>query len=136
LAPMRVTRGHLKYTGSSPLFQPALDLPGRVPAGDGLPLVPELLPLGQRQLHLGEAPAVEVDAQGDEGLPRLPALAQQPADLRLVEQELPGTGGLMVPAVAVLPGADVEVVEDHLAVLHLGEGLPQVGPPRPQRLDL
>src|SRR5438552_3142233 len=43
---------------------------------------------------------------------------------------------IVVHDVAVAVRADVAVMEHHLAAVHAGEAVPEVGPPLAQRLDL
>ena len=79
-----------------------------------------LAPLGQRELDLGPAAAVEIDRQRDERHALAGDGAVQLGDLAVVEQQLAGALGLVIVAVAVAEFGDVGVDQPHLLVLHLG----------------
>src|SRR3954469_12198072 len=75
----------------------ALGLTGRLPLGEGLPLVVRLLATRQRDLDLGVA-VLEVQRQRHDRQAGLLGLADQPMDLALLEQQLAHpAGGVVVP---------------------------------------
>src|SRR5690606_24459957 len=118
-----------------PAPQGALDPAPRLALGHVAALVVLLLAAGHAQLHL-DPRALEVDPQRDQRVAPLPHPARPVVDLPAVQQQLAPSGGLVVPAVAVLVGRDVHVVEPDLTALHPGVGVGQVDAARPGRLGL
>src|SRR4051812_42249830 len=88
-----------------------------------LALVVGLAPLGDGELDLSSAEAVEVDRERHQGhaLPR--HRAEHLVDLARREEKLPRTLGLMVEAVAMAELGDVGVDQPNLPLLHLGIAL-------------
>src|SRR4051812_10756938 len=111
-----------------PSLEPAPDgllgLPGGLPLGERVALVPRLLALGQGDLDLG--PAVEeVQRERDDREPLLADLALDLVDLLAVEQQL-----ALAPRGVVGPGAlgvlrDVHVVQPGLAAVDVHEPVDQ-----------
>ena len=119
----------------APVLHGAVHLPFGVPDGGRLPLVVELLALGQTDLQLGPG-VFEVEGEGDQGVPVLLDLLVEPQDLPLVHQELPGTAGVLVEDIALLIGADVHAVDRQLPVLGDAVGVLQVHVAQADGLDL
>src|SRR5262249_46207330 len=72
----------------------------------------------------------------DERHPLLDGLANQLADLVAVQEQLAAAQRLVVGVAAVAVGADVDVVEEDLAVLDAREAVAEVDAPFTDRLDL
>src|SRR6185295_9584110 len=100
-----------------------------------LALVVLLLAPGEADGHL-DAAVLEVDAQRHERHPALDRLADQLANLALVQQQLAAAQRLVVGVAAVAVGADVDVVEEHLAVLDPRVAVAQVDAAFADRLHL
>ena len=120
-----------------PVFRPEapLDLPAVLLELDVLPLVVELLPPADADLHL-DLPVLEIHPERDQGKPPLLGLSVEPPDLPLVQEELADAKRVMILPVAVRVGADVEVVEEELVVLDQGVAVLEVGPAVPEGLHL
>src|SRR6478672_12119323 len=133
------TRPTSSCTGSVHALQPATDrllgLPGGLPLGERVPLVPRLLALGQRDLDL--RPAVEeVQRQRHDRQALLVHATLDLVDLGAVEQQL-----ALAPGGVVGPGAlgvlrDVYAVEPGLVALDVDEPVDERGTPHAQRLHL
>src|SRR6185295_3709098 len=100
-----------------------------------LALVVLLLAPGEADGHL-DAAVLEVDAQRHERHPALDRLADQLANLALVQQQLAAAQRLVVGVAAVAVGADVDDVEEHLAVLDPRVAVAQVDAAFADRLHL
>src|SRR3989338_4610211 len=98
------------------------------------PLVLMAAALGDRQLDLGDASIIEVDAERHKGHALAVNLAQQPVDLALVHQELAGGPGLVGGGTGGGVFRDVGVVEVKLAAAIGGIGLADGGAALAQRL--
>src|SRR3954464_2433102 len=83
-------------------------------------LVVSLAPLGERDLHLRPAAAVEIDGERHQGHPLPRHRAVQFGDLAVVEEQLARPLGLVVEAVAVAELGYVGVDQPDLLVLPLG----------------
>ena len=112
-------------TSSAPGLHGPVHLPFGVPPGGGLPLIIELLALGQADLQLDPGP-LEVDGQRDEGIAVLLDPAEEPHDLPLVHQQPAGAAGVLVEDVPLLIGADMHPKDRYLPILDQAEGVLQV----------
>src|ERR1044072_6950170 len=83
-------------------------------------LVVELAPLGQRDLDLGPAAAVEIDAERHQRHALAGDGAVKLGDLPVVEQQFARPFRLVIVAVAMAELGDVGVDQPDLLVLHLG----------------
>src|SRR5262245_466272 len=102
---------------------------------DRFPLVVFFLALRQAHGHF-HTPVFEVHAHRDERHPFLDRLAGELANLLAVQQELPPAQRLVLRVAAMPVGADVHVVEEHLAVLEPGKAVTEVHASFADRLDL
>ena len=107
------------------LLHSPVDLTLGVTLSRGLSFVVKLFALAQAHLDLHPA-ALEVDAQGDQGIAVLLDLAEQAHDLALVHQQTAGAAGIHIEAVAVVVRGDVHLIEDELAVLDAAPGILQI----------
>src|SRR3954449_6781201 len=85
-----------------------------------LALVVRLAALGDGELDLGLAAAVEIDRERDERHALARDGAEHPVDLARGQKQLPRPLRLVVETVAVAELGDVGVDQPHLAVLHFG----------------
>src|SRR3954465_518581 len=122
--------------GSAMLAQQAALLPLPVLLLLVFALVVGLAALGDGELDLGAAAAVEIDGEGDEGHALAGDRAEHLVDLAGGEEELARPLGLVVEAVAVAEFGDVGVDQPHLAVLHFGIALRDRAFAEAQRLHL
>ena len=95
-----------------------------------------LLAFGQPKFNLRKTPLGEIDPERDERETLLLRLAKEFIDLLAVEEQFPGTEGLVIHDVAVAVGTDVTVVEKDLTLPHAGVTILQVHAPISQGLDL
>ena len=119
----------------SSVLEAALDLPVGFGLRDGVPLIVELFTAAQPDLDL-EAGALEVDLQGNQGIPLLGHQALELHDLLLMHKEAAIPQGLAVEDIAVLVGADVNADGVELTVYHLAVGVLEVDPATADALDL
>jgi hypothetical protein len=91
-----------------------------------LPFIPELLALGQRELHFYFA-ALEVHPHRDQRQSLLLSLADQLADFFFVHEQFAGAEGGVVVHVAVLVGADVGIEQPEFAIFDEAVRIFEVG---------
>ena len=113
----------------------AVHLPLLLALADIFAFVELALALDQGNDDLGLA-LLEVDLEGYDGVPLLVCLGKQAIDLAFVEQEFSRAQRFVVVVVGKRVGADVHLVQKHLAVFDLGVGVLQVGLAHSQGLDL
>src|SRR3954463_10690857 len=127
------------FTGSvhalAPPAEGALHLAVGVAAGEVLALVVGPLAAGEGQLDL-DLPGGEVERERDERQPALLRLADEPLDLRLVQEQLPRAPRLVVRPAPLRVLRDVDVAQEDLAVVDGGEAVHQGRPTEAQRLHL
>ena len=99
-------------------------------------LVVGLAALGQRQLDLGPAAAVEIDRERHQRHALARHRAEHLGDLALLEQQFARPLGLVIVAVAVAEFGDVGVDQPDLLVLHLGIAFGDRALAEAQRLHL
>lgn len=99
-----------------------------------LTLVVIVLARGQRQLELGPA-VLEIDLQGHEREALFARLGKELHDFRLVHQEFPAAQRIVVEDIALIIGADMQVLDEKLAVLDARITVLEVGPSGAQGLD-
>jgi hypothetical protein len=92
---------------------------------DGLPLVVDLLALGQPDRHLHVA-VPEVEPGGDERHPALGGLADQFSNLLAVQQQLAPPCRVVVRVATMAVRVDVDVVQPDFAAFHAREAVAEV----------
>src|SRR3954451_3844613 len=130
----RGARAGLTTPSSPPLDPPTDDPLGlalRVALGHRLALVVLGLAAREGELDLAQATG-EVERQRDEGVARLAGLADEPRDLRLVQQQLADAPGLVVGPGAEVVLLDVQPAQEDLAVGDQRERVVQRHVPGPQ----
>ena len=116
-------------------FSPPFHISFHRSSFQGLPLIEELFPLCQPQLHL-DFPVGEVKAKRDESKPPLLNLSDEAPNLSTVEEKFPRPQWIMVKSISMGIGADMSIYKKELSIFNLPITVPYIALPLPKGFHL